>query len=83
LVTSESCVLRVTAKLGRKPLGKLVKSVAAGGASTQKLKLTKKGLKALKRALGGKKVVRVTFVMICVDAAGNASKANKKVKVRR
>jgi hypothetical protein len=47
------------------------------------MKLSKAGLKALKRALRKRKSVTVSLAVTCVDAAGNARSATEKVRVRR
>jgi hypothetical protein len=83
LTTNESCLLSVTAKLGRKRLGALTQPLAAGAPGAQRLTLSKKSLVALRKALRRKKTVTVTLAIACVDGAGNTSKANRRITVRR
>jgi PKD repeat protein len=83
LQPNEGCSLSVTAMLGKKRLGTLSKALVANVLVTQKLKLTRKGLGALRKALRTRKAVTITLVTSCADAAGNATTARKTVKVTR
>ena len=79
---SEACTLSATAKLGKAVLGRLKKSVPATP-TTLKLKLTKKGRRALGKALRRKKTLSVVLGTRCVDASGDAAIQVDKLKVRR
>ena len=83
LKANEGCSLNVTAMLGKKRLGTLRKALVANLLATQKLKLTRKGLGALRKALRTRKAVTITLVTKCADGAGNARTVKKTVKVTR
>jgi hypothetical protein len=85
----EAATLRATgtlslptkAKLFR--LGPVTKKAAAQKRVTFKLKLSKKTLKAIKRALAKHKKVVVKVKVTAKDAAGNVGTATRKIRVKR
>jgi hypothetical protein len=80
---SESCVLTVTAKLGKVKLGTAKKTLAGGTKSGVTIKLGKKALAALKKALRAKKSVKATLSFKAVDGAGNAAGSKRTVVLKR
>jgi hypothetical protein len=69
--------------LGKKKLGTLKRSLAAGVATKLKLRLSKKSLGLLRRALVTRKKVSVTLKAACIDAAGNKRTSSAKLVVKR
>ena len=57
--------------------------VARGTKATLKLKVPKKALKAIKRALRGGKKVKATIKLTARDAAGNVTTGKRTVKLKR
>jgi hypothetical protein len=80
---TESCVLSAVASFGRTQLGRLTRALAANARATLKLRIGKKGLAALRKALRGRKSVSVKLRLKCVDAALNATTVTKRVVVKR
>jgi hypothetical protein len=80
---SEGCTLSVTAKLKTKKLGTLKKALVGGVKKGLSVKLTKKGLRALKKALRTKKKVTATLSLKAVDGAGNVATSKRKVVLKR
>jgi len=80
---NEACALTVTAKLGKKKLGTAKKALTANRKATVKIKLKKKSLAAVRKALRRRKTVAATLSIKCVDLAGNAGTAKKKIKLKR
>jgi hypothetical protein len=80
---NEACVLSALASLGRVRLGRLTRSLAANAQATLKLKIGKKGLAALRKALRRRKSVSVKLSLRCVDAALNATTVTKRISVKR
>ena len=57
--------------------------VARGTKATLKLKVPKKALKAIKRALRGRKKVKASIKLTARDGAGNVTTGKRTVKLKR
>lgn len=64
-------------------LKKVKRTLAANKRTKITLKISKRTAKAAKRALRKGKRVTATVNLIATDAAGNATKAKRKIKVKR
>jgi hypothetical protein len=86
LKCSENCKFTLTAKTGKGrkaiTLGKVTKNAAKGAKVTVKVKLSKKTLAKLVKALKNGKA-KVTISVVAKDATGNAGKASRAVTVKR
>jgi hypothetical protein len=80
---SESCVFSVTAKLGKTKLGTAKKALAGNVKSNVSVKLSKKALAALKKALRSHKTVKATLSFKAVDGAGNVATSKRTVVLKR
>lgn len=79
---NEAFTLNATARLGKAKLGSIKRSLPRGR-STVTLKLSRKGVSALKKALRRKKTAVASLKLTFADSAGNSSGASRKVKIRR
>lgn len=80
---SEACTLTAVARLRRTTLGSLTIGVPAGSKAPVRLRLSAKGLAAMRRALRRRSSATVTLTLGCADAAGNSQAASRTLRVRR
>jgi Thrombospondin type 3 repeat len=80
---SEACRLTAVARLGRTTLGRGSRNLATGTPTGLRVRLSKKGLSALRKALRRRRTARVSLALTLRDAAGNAASASRRITVRR
>ncbi|MFL5840092.1 MAG: Calx-beta domain-containing protein [Thermoleophilaceae bacterium] len=82
---NEACTLKVTAKIGAGKkaivLGRATARAASGKTSAMKVKLSKRALAKLRRALKGGKA-KIVLTVTATDAAGNKAAGSRKVTVK-
>ena len=83
ITPSEACALTATARLGRRRIGTLARSLPGAAATRVRLKLTRAGVTAVRRALARSPRASARLALRCVDAAGNAGSSTRKVALRR
>ena len=80
---TEACRLTTTAKLGRTRVGSWSRNLPGGARSALKLKLSKRGLSALKKALRRRRSVKLSLTFVMRDGAGNVRPASKRITIAR
>jgi hypothetical protein len=80
---NEACTLTVAAKLGKRTLAGATRTLPGGTTSQIKLKLGKKALAALRKALSRRSKLAVVLAATGVDASGNSTSSTKRLELRR
>jgi hypothetical protein len=83
LTASESCRVRVTARVGRVKLKRVGSLLRGARRTTVRLRPTRRGAKRIRTALRRHRRATVVVAVSAQDGAGNLGRAHRRMKIRR